>query len=64
VTADALSIACVCAPSEFEESDIQRRLASLLAASGAQSLPVQASRIDRLERGATGKAKLVATLSR
>ena len=64
VTPDALSIACVCAASEFQEADIVSRLGAFLAASGAQPLPIRASQIDRLERGATGKAKLVTTLTR
>jgi phenylacetate-coenzyme A ligase PaaK-like adenylate-forming protein len=64
VTPDALSIACVCAASEFQEADIVRRLGAFLAASGARPLPVQASQIDRLERGATGKSTLVTTLTR
>jgi hypothetical protein len=64
VTPDALSIACVCVASEFQEADIVRRLGAFLAASGAQPLPVQASQIDRLERAATGKTKLVTTLTR
>jgi putative adenylate-forming enzyme len=64
VTPGALSIACVCAASEFQEADIVSRLGALLTASGAQPLAVQASQIDRLERGATGKTKLVTTLTR
>jgi hypothetical protein len=64
VTPDALSIACVCAASEFHEADIVSRLGAFLAASGARPLLVQAGQIDRLERGATGKAKLVTTLTR
>lgn len=64
VTPDALSIACVCAASEFQEADIVGRLGTFLAASGVRPLPVRASRIDRLERGVTGKAKLVTTLMR
>jgi len=64
LTPDALSIACVCAASEFQEADIISRLGAFLAASGAQPLPVQACQIDRLERGATGKTKLVTTLTR
>jgi phenylacetate-CoA ligase len=64
LTPKALSIACVCAASEFREADIVRRLGALLAASGAQPLPIQANQIDRLERGATGKAKVVMTLTR
>lgn len=64
VTPDALSIACVCAASEFQEADIISRLGAFLAASGAQPVPLQASQIDRLERGATGKTKLVTTLAR
>jgi hypothetical protein len=63
-TRKKLSIACVCAASEFEESDILRRLGAFLAASGAPSLSIRASQIDRLERSATGKTKLVATLIR
>jgi phenylacetate-CoA ligase len=64
VTPDALSIACVCAASEFQEADIVARLGAFLTASGAQPLRVQASQIDRLERGVTGKTKLVTTLTR
>jgi putative adenylate-forming enzyme len=64
VTADALSIACVCAASEFREADIVSRLGALLTASNAQPLAVHARQIDRLERSATGKTKLVTTLIR
>lgn len=64
VTPEALSIACVCAASEFQEADIVGRLRAFLKASGAQPLPVQARQVDRLERGPTGKAKLVTTLTR
>ena len=64
VAPEGLSIACVCGAGEFDESDVVRRLAAFLAGGGAAPLPIQASRIDRLERGATGKAKLVTTLSR
>jgi putative adenylate-forming enzyme len=64
VTPDELSIACVCSASGFDGADIAGRLAAFLAASGAQPLPVQASQIDRLERGTTGKTKLVTILTR
>ena len=64
LASDALSIACVCATSDFQAADIAARLGALLTASGARSLTINASRIDALERGVTGKAKLVTTLSR
>jgi putative adenylate-forming enzyme len=64
MTSNALSIACVCSASEFQEADIVGRLGAFLTARGARPLPVQAIQIDRLERGVTGKARLVTTLTR
>lgn len=64
VTPDGLAIACVCEASEFQEADVLRRLGALLTASGARSLAIRASHVDRLERTPTGKAKLVTTLTR
>jgi putative adenylate-forming enzyme len=63
VTPGVLSIACVCG-AELQEDDVVGRIGALLAASGAQPREVRASRVDHLERGATGKAKLVTTLTR
>jgi len=63
VTEDTVSIACVCEAGELDEADVVRRLGGLLETSGARSLAVRASRIERLARGETGKAKLV-TLTR
>lgn len=55
VAPDGLSIACVCAASEFQEADVLARPGALLTASGAQSLAIRATHIDRLERTPTGK---------
>ena len=64
VTPQTLSIACVCSAFEFDGADVASRVTAFLVASGAQPPLVRASRVDRLERGATGKAKLVAKLTR
>ena len=57
VTPDGLSIACVCEASEFQEADVLRRLGALLTASGAQSVAIRATQVDRLERTPTGKGE-------
>ena len=63
-TPDALAIACVCARSEFHEADVVGRVGAMLATNGARPPAIRASRIDHLERNATGKARLVTTLTR
>lgn len=60
----SMEIFCVCADSEFRSEAIAERIGALLAERGVRPRPLHPRRVDRLERGETGKAKLVTVLSR
>jgi phenylacetate-CoA ligase len=58
-SAEEIVISCVARADQFNEPAVAHRVRALIESKGAIAPPIRARRIDRLERGPSGKAKLI-----
>lgn len=64
VAPGSIGIHCLCPEGEFQPAEIIGRLTALLEQRGAAVPPISAERVDQVARGATGKSRLVTTITR